>query len=54
MTSNAYSQSNIIDKTKVREDFNQIIQNIKSLYVYLDDKALDMDCIEEKYLAKID
>ncbi len=43
-----------VDRIKVREDFNQIIQNIKNLYVYLDDKQLDMNCIEEKYLAKID
>lgn len=54
MTFNAYSQSDSIDKNKVREDFSQIIQNIKSSYAYLDDKTLDMNCIEERYLAKID
>lgn len=54
MTFNAYSQSNSIDKKKVREDFSQIIQNVKSSYAYLDDKTLDMNCIEERYLAKID
>lgn len=54
MTFNAYSQSSSIDKNKVREDFSQIIQNIKSSYAYLDDKTVDMNCIEERYLAKID
>ena len=53
ITFSAYSQSNNIDKIKVREDFNQIIRNIKDLYVYLDDKELDINCIEEKYLVKI-
>ncbi|SDU12630.1 carboxyl-terminal processing protease [Polaribacter sp. Hel1_33_78] len=52
--SSASSQESNIDRTKVREDFNQIIENIKNLYVYLDDKELNMNCIEEKYVAKID
>lgn len=53
-TFSVYSQSNNFDKTKVRKDFSQIIQNIKSSYVYLDDKMLDMNCVEERYSTKID
>lgn len=54
MTLNAYSQSDNINRTKIREDLIQFIQNIKNSYAYLDDKAIDMNCIEERYLAKID
>ncbi len=50
----AKSQSNEIDKTKIQQDLNDIIQNIESQYAYLEDKKVDILCIKEKYSKKID
>lgn len=48
------SQNNEIDKIKIQQDLNDIIQNIESKYAYLDDKKIDIECIKEKYTKKID
>jgi len=48
------SQNNQIDKIKIQQDLNDIIQNIESQYAYLDDKKIDIECIKEKYERKID
>lgn len=48
------AQESNIDRVKVREDLNQIIQNIENLYVYLHDKEIEIDCIKEKYSKKIE
>ncbi|NKI33468.1 S41 family peptidase [Croceivirga thetidis] len=48
------AQNTTIDKTKVQEDLNQILNDINNLYVYLDEKKVDMECITQKYTAKID
>ena len=48
------SQNNEIDRIKIQQDLNDIIQNIESQYAYLDDKKIDIECIKEKYTKKID
>lgn len=52
-TYNINAQNGNIDKTKVQEDLNQIIDNISNQYIYLDNKKLNLACIKEKYSAKI-
>lgn len=50
----AKSQNNEIDKIKIQQDLNDIIQNIENRYAYLDDKKIDIECIKEKYTKKVD
>ncbi|WP_452220247.1 hypothetical protein [Lacinutrix salivirga] len=47
------SQSYQIDKEKILVDLNDIIHNIESSYVYLEDKKIDVECIKERYTSKI-
>ncbi len=47
------SQNNEIDKTKIQQDLTEILQNIENYYVYLEDKNIDIQCIKEKYIKKI-
>ena len=35
----ANSQENTIDRSKIEEDFEQIISDIKNNYIYLNDKC---------------
>ena len=49
----AKSQNNQIDKTKIQEDFEQIISDIKNNYIYLNDKKVDINCIYSNYKEKI-
>ncbi|MBL4605546.1 MAG: hypothetical protein JKY02_07785 [Flavobacteriaceae bacterium] len=48
------SQENNLDKTKIAEDLKEIITEIKNNYVYLGDKKVAIDCIEQTYARKID
>ena len=50
----AKSQNNKIDKIKIQQDLIGIIQNIESQYTYLEDKKVNIECIKEKYIKKID
>lgn len=49
----ANSQENTIDQSKIEEDFEQIISDIKNNYIYLNDKKVDIDCIYSNYKKKI-
>lgn len=44
---------NTNDETKLKEDLEEIINDITSNYVYLEDKNVDLDCIREHYTEKI-
>ncbi len=50
---NCYSQSNQIDKSKIREDLVEIINDISQNYVYLEEKNVDLDCIREYYEKQV-
>jgi len=47
------SQKTKIDRSKIEEDFEQIISDIKNNYIYLNDKKVDIDCIYSNYKEKI-
>tara|TARA_R110002074_G_C12450803_1_gene658512 strand:+ start:41 stop:1279 length:1239 start_codon:yes stop_codon:yes gene_type:complete len=49
----ANSQETKIDRSKIEEDFEQIISDIKNNYIYLNDKKVDIDCIYSNYKEKI-
>ncbi|MEM7161625.1 MAG: S41 family peptidase [Bacteroidota bacterium] len=49
-----HAQQSAVDTAKIREDFNQILQDMTTRYVYLSEKKIDLDCLREKYSAKID
>ncbi|MCF6288880.1 MAG: S41 family peptidase [Proteobacteria bacterium] len=46
--------ANPINKTQITEDLNGILTGIQDNYIYLQDKAVDLSCIKEKYSKKID
>ncbi len=48
------SQENQIDRTKVKEDLNEILIDISQNYIYLDEKNVDLDCIQEHYETQIE
>lgn len=50
---NCYSQGNTINKEKIREDLNEIINDISKNYVYLNEKNVSIDCIREYYSSQI-
>ncbi|MBN4071050.1 hypothetical protein JYT72_00940 [Crocinitomix catalasitica] len=52
--SRTYSQENQIDKTKIREDLNEILTDLSENYVYLQEKNVDLNCIREYYGNQID
>jgi carboxyl-terminal processing protease len=47
------SQETKVDRSKIEEDFEQIISDIKNNYIYLKDKKVDIDCIYSNYKEKI-
>ncbi len=47
------SQENNIDRNKIKEDLNEIINDIAQNYVYLHDKNVDLKCIKAHYSNKI-
>lgn len=48
------SQEKQIDKTKIKEDLNEILTDISHNYIYLKDKNVDIDCIQKYYESQID
>jgi C-terminal processing protease CtpA/Prc len=49
----ANSQETKVDRSKIEEDFEQIMSDIKNNYIYLNDKKVDIDCIYSNYKKKI-
>jgi hypothetical protein len=49
----AHSQETKVDRSKIEEDFEQIMSDIKNNYIYLNDKKVDIDCIYFNYKKKI-
>jgi hypothetical protein len=49
----ANSQETKVDRSKIEEDFEQIMSDIKNNYIYLNDKKVDIDCIYFNYKKKI-
>lgn len=49
----AFAQTNIIDTTKIREDFEKLISNLEKNYVYYNQKDVDLACIKSHYSNKI-
>ncbi|PQV44401.1 carboxyl-terminal processing protease [Jejuia pallidilutea] len=50
----AQSQENQIDRTRIKEDLNEILTDISQSYIYLDEKNVDLDCIREHYESQIE
>lgn len=44
---------NTIDETKLKEDLEEILNDIATNYVYLEEKDVDLDCIRKHYTEKI-
>ena|SRR5690606_14596031 len=49
----AFAQTNIVDTTKIREDFEKLISNLEKNYVYYNQKDVDLACIKSHYGNKI-
>jgi hypothetical protein len=49
-----HAQDNPINKAEILEDLQGLIATINRGYVYLDDKDVDMACVNEKYTQKVD
>jgi hypothetical protein len=49
----ANSQENKIDQNKIKEDLNEIITDISNNYIYLEEKNIDLNCIQEYYEKQI-
>ena len=49
----ANSQYNNISQIKIKEDLNEIINDLAENYVYLQEKNVDLNCIKEKYEKEI-
>lgn len=49
----AIAQQTAPDKEKVAQDLNDMLQSLKENYVYLDEKALDVNCLREQYSKQI-
>lgn len=47
------SLDNKINQTKIKEDFNGIINDLSENYVYLQEKNVDLNCIKEYYEKQI-
>ncbi len=47
------AQENLVNHTEIRADLNEIIHNISNNYVYLNDKNIDLNCIQEYYNTQI-
>lgn len=51
--SSAYSQENSINHLKIKEDLNEILNDISNDYVYLKNKNVDLNCIRAYYSKEI-
>lgn len=51
--SNVKAQNNPFDSEKLNEDLTEIISNIQNYYIYLDEKKIDLECIEKHYREQI-
>ncbi|WP_298369332.1 S41 family peptidase [uncultured Lutibacter sp.] len=49
----ANSQESKIDHNKIKEDLNKIITDISHNYVYLQEKNVDLNCVQEYYEKQI-
>ncbi|MEO9571538.1 MAG: S41 family peptidase [Polaribacter sp.] len=49
-----YTQNDGFNNYKIREDYNQILKDLSTNYIYFNDKEVDLDCIKKKYSKKID
>ena len=49
----ANSQKNRIDHTKIKENLNEVLTNISQNYIYLQEKNIDLNCIQEYYEKQI-
>ncbi|UNY99847.1 S41 family peptidase [Zhouia spongiae] len=49
----AYSQNTSIDQVKIKEDLNEILNNLSQYYVYLQEKNVDLNCIRASYEKQI-
>lgn len=47
------SQENEIDRTKIKEDLNKILTDLSTKYVHLQEKNVDLDCIQKHYEKQI-
>ncbi|MGC1632957.1 MAG: S41 family peptidase [Gelidibacter sp.] len=52
--SSVQSQENEIDRTKIKEDLNEILSDLSQNYVYLEEKNVDLDCIRQYYENEIE
>lgn len=50
----SHAQSVGIDKQKVKEDLDEILSDISARYVYLSEKGVELNCIRNHYLSKIE
>ena len=48
------TQGAVVNKDFIKEDFKEILSDIKHRYIYLSKKNVDLLCIEEQYAKKID
>ena len=48
------SQENEIDRTKIKEDLNEILSEISQNYIYLEEKNVELDCIRQHYENQIE
>ena len=49
----ANSQESKIDHNKIKEDLNEIISDISHNYIYLQEKNVDINCVQEYYEKQI-
>lgn len=49
----ANSQVKQIDKVKIEEDLNEILEGLSKNYIYLTDKNVNLNCVRESYSSKI-
>ncbi len=49
----AFGQINIVDTLKIRQDFENLITNLETNYVYYNTKDVDINCVKSYYNQKI-
>lgn len=53
-TFHIYAQNYRVNKTEIREDFDQILDDLEQQYSYFEDKKIDLECIRNYYGQQID
>ncbi|MCV6631160.1 MAG: S41 family peptidase [Flavobacteriaceae bacterium] len=53
LTISAFSQQSNINYDEIKEDLNEILNDISNNYVYLNEKDVDLDCIRSYYTNQI-